>query len=832
MPTLLEKDKIVKQPWMSEQERRKIENQRSIDYIIEWLAARTWEGKSSPPRIKLTGPGDRVLVLRSGTGSGKSTTLPPEIFRKFFSRQKKNIIVTQPTRATTTDIPYQILQYNNDILKLGDTIGYQTGTIARKPVKGILFCTTGILLQFLKTLDDESFMKKYGWIIIDEVHQRSMDTDMTLFYLKQLITRQWENPDCPFIILTSGTFEPKIFMDYFSCPENHFIDVLGATFPTSDSFTKFSLSNYIDYTVDLIEKLHIENIADITNNTVFRDILVFVQGKQQIVEIANRIHALNAIILNKTLEEIKEHSDGQQLKYKTGGGDKEFNSYPVYYLAPIALMSENISKGSKEYMDLYSDIDSVVVDIYRLDKKMQPVEVLYQRPASRRVMIGTNAIETGLTIDTLKYCIDTGYVKESQFNPNYGCNVLVDKCVTQASSRQRRGRVGRKSPGEFYACYTRDTYDKLQPLPFPDIVKEDISQFLLSVIINECQTSIIPCDKDHCQAITPPDELFHIDKFEQLSHRIEHKMPFTASNLDFIQYPSADSMGFAVEKLYGLGFIDNEYKPTIFGLYASKFRKLRLEHIRCILACYHHGANVLDLITIICMAQFGRMIIKKRKYKPRNILNLTEKQTYYYHKLIFADELIEYLFIWDEIQQKFETIEQKISDHKEKISPMHYLENYCAENNFSLDGIYQVIELRDEIINDMLTMGLNPYYNGLNLPRGKYRLVQIIKNNLMEGMEEIIKIKKCLYEGLRFNVCHYKEDRRIYVNIYSGQRVFIDSELIKSTGGMPQKKPQKILLNDIMLRESQMSKGMYEFYGSDVSVLDGYVPIDNQFLNH
>jgi len=822
MPSLLEKGKIVKSKWMSTKTKRAIDNQSGIDFLIEYIAERSWADKNTPPEIKLKNAGSKVLVLRSGTGSGKSTLLPPGLYNKFFETNRRNIICTQPSVATATDIPYQIIQWNPN-LKLGDNIGFQTGGLSWKPVKGILFATVGILLQHLKILTDDEFMRKYSYIIIDEVHARSMDVDSVLFYLKRLLERQWDNPECPMVILMSATINPDVFMKYFQCGKENFLDVEGATFPITDNYFGYNLSDYLTYTIDLIEKLHVDNLADLTTKeTEFRDILVFAQGTAQIKEINKRIHRLNADVFSKGMVEAKIHSDAQWKKY-TGGNDKP------YYIAPIMAMSANIQEGGKEYKNLFSNIDSVTVDIYKFDEKGEMGDVIETANASRRVIIGTNAIETGITIDTLGYCIDMGWVKESSFNPNFGCTLLADKAVTQASSQQRRGRVGRKASGKFYAAYTKKVKDKMQPLPHPDIVKEDISAFLLGAIVAETKTEIVEIDEANRKPTS-----FQMNQFDQSWYDLTREEEFNASKLDFIQYPSADSMAFGLNKLYKLGFIDWEYNPTLFGYFATKFRKVSLENIRMILAGFHEGANVLDLITIACANQVGfKLGINKRKYTPRNPLNVSDAEAFYYYKMLVMDEFIEYLFIWDDFMKAIE----QVGDQVEKTTVREnnpslsneYLESWAKTNGFKANALFSVVENRDEVIGDMLTMGLNPFYNGLQLKKGVYNLTNILNRNLQEGVSEIQKIKRCVYEGYRNNLLIYNTISRAYVWQQSHVPVTIDSKLIKpfkqSDDEITQKIPHKLVVSSITVMPSFGKPGMFEFTGGDVSVLDGYVDL-------
>jgi hypothetical protein len=196
---------------------------------------------------------------------------------------------------------------------------------------------------------------------------------------------------------------------------------------------------------------------------------------------------------------------------------------------------------------------------------------------------------------------------------------------------------------------------------------------------------------------------------------------------------------YGVEKLQTLGFIDHEYKPTCIGWFGSKFRKVRMENIRMILAGYHHGANILDLITIACFIEAGHSLgIKKNKYIPRNPLKLSEYKRNYYYSMVFCDEFIEYLFIWEEFMDQVnnlgETIKNissaksnaKKSKNKSTIKNideiMTYLENWCVENKFNYDAMMNISIARDELLTDLLNIGLNPYYNGLLLPKGKYNL--------------------------------------------------------------------------------------------------------------
>jgi HrpA-like RNA helicase len=884
LPTLLLPGKILPQKWMDLQEKRKLSNVKSIDWIIDYIVDRSWNG-DTPPKIMPTGGGHRVGVFRSGTGTGKSTVIPPYLFNKFYEerRIKKNIACTQPTIVTTVEIPYQIAMYNKNLI-MGETIGYQTSSLQRKPVKGVIFLTPGVLIMHFKTLTDEEIMKKYSFILLDEIHNRSIETDTLLFYIKKFLERNYAHKDCPYIILMSGTFEPGPLMEYFKCPDDSFLDIVGSTFPIEEHFSKYDVIDYLTYVGDLVEKIHIENVDDIYENKTFRDIIVFFQGSSQIKDLVKKIHMLNYFVFSKGLQYAKKHSKDEWAKYEKKGGDELKEKSDKYYICPVILLSENFQKGEDDYRNLFSDMNTIKIPIYEFNEQGLPTKILHYATPSRRVICATNAAETGITIDSLRYVIDTGYVNEGIYNAEFNSGMLLNKNITKANVRQRRGRVGRKYEGIFYATYTKKTFDILLDEPYPDIIKADITPFLLDNIISETNTELIQIDKDDIK-----EDSFQMNQFDQWWYNLNIEKPFKASELSLMQYPPIYNIKNSLEKLYVLGFIDHEYKPTLFGYIGSKFRKHTIENIRMILAGYHHGANILDLVTIAAFLRIDHKLgIKKNKYKPRDPLRVGDKEAEIIYTKVIADELIEYLFIWDDFIQEVQRItdlikEKKIIGGKDK---KHYtpnenfknhiklkdmieknklthniqsyakiglksnptiadqlfsklnakperdsihdlLEKWANKNRFDYESLLKITTYRDELLYYMLNIELNPYYNGLGLPRGKYNLVNIMRQNFSEGMDEIIKIKKCIYEGYRLNLLIYDEASKSYVSPYYGNKVLLDKNKILNPMLV-----DKIPKNIITTKNTLMYKtDSYVFTGGDVSVLDGFVDIDIDYIN-
>ena len=244
LPTLLRKGYIKPNDKLklSKSTINTISNTRGIDYIINFISDRTPSVAGSNPKIPAKSLGGRVIVLKSDTGSGKSTVLPPFLYEKLQLRTNKNIAVTQPRVLTAIDIA-EGLPENYSFLKLDDNLGYTTGDFKRLPLnKGVIFMTVGVLLRSLQESPDEDFMKKYSFILIDEVHDRDLNVDTSIYLLKKLLETNYKNVNCPMIILMSATFDPTIFMDYFGCPDENFIQVIGSTFPIEKNFLKFALT--------------------------------------------------------------------------------------------------------------------------------------------------------------------------------------------------------------------------------------------------------------------------------------------------------------------------------------------------------------------------------------------------------------------------------------------------------------------------------------------------------------------------------------------------------------------------------------------------------------
>ncbi len=848
-PTLLRKGFVVPPEGSTPIEVKRIENTISIDYVLNFIANRIPLKRGSLPRIVPKKPGDKVIVLKSDTGSGKSTVLPPKLYTTFFEGNKKNIAVTQPRILTAMDLPNTIVPYTPE-LELDKNIGYNTGKFKRLPTeRGIIFSTVGVLTQQLIMNTYEEFMKKYQFIIIDEVHERDIDTDLCLFMLKKLLEVNFNNIECPLVILTSATFNEEVFINYFDVPKENYVQIVGSTFPIEPNFTNYSVANYVQFATMKAQKLHIENIDDVKNGETSRDIIIFVKDSGVGKKIYADMHLFNSKVLDNDFDKVVGYGAELNVKleamYKKIGGKSK--NQERYYILPILLDSINFQSGGLEYQNLFSTFESINVPLWKLDDRnsidtTKPPDN-YVMP-TRRIIIATNVAETGVTIDTLKYCIDTGYHFNVEFNPEVGCPVMYAKNVTKGMAIQRRGRVGRKAPGFWYPCYTEETFNAMPSEQSSKIIISDTTENVLSIMIKEKEVGVIEENSIRKIKNHKKENLFHMFNLSSNAwYTTQNVLRTNLSALDFIEMPSMQSMCNSMEKLHMLGFMNDSYNITTIGFFANQIRFISLELRKMILSGFYYGANILDLITIAAFVYITKRKVFAKGFKMQNFLKQTDAEFDFYNKILFADDFINCVFVWNIfqsfIQKSISSLDGNLLENMNNTKTTEYknilytdiIRNWCSETGLIYEGLLSVIATRDQLIENILTVGINPYKNSLNLSKNSYNLNKIVLNSLTEGLEEIKKIKESLYEGFKCNILVNRKNT--YFSLLHSITVKIKSSLVAElSADADQVKPMHILVDSYSLSQ-KFGASQFEFLAEGyVSVLDNFVEVDEQFYLH
>jgi HrpA-like RNA helicase len=827
--SLLRKGFVKYSKFLDAKEKKRIDNTVALDYIMEFLKDRISPSRGRVAKIIPKSYGEKVVLIKAGTSSGKSTAIPSALYKNFFDTVKKNTIITQPRIINTVDIALGLPEFY-DFLEFGKNLGYQTGPFTKKGTdKGLLFINIDSFYAVITSMTDEDILKNYQFIVIDEVHVSEVAMDVVLYKFKNFLTDNWQDPECPIVILMSATIEEISFMDYFEIPKRNFLYISGISNKIYVNYPEYSPSNYMEYAMN--------KAFDINKNEDperVRDIIMFVAGASDTKVAISLVDFYNSEL----------YSSAEPVKR---------------YILPVSLTSESFKKGGIEYQDIYSNIELIKVPIYKSDEpgKVGLDIITYVSPF-RRCIISTNVAETGVTLPTLKYCIDTGWSNSSEFNPEIGSYILLKKNITKGSAIQRKGRVGRKAVGHWYPCYTEDTFNKFRDENYSKIITSDVSNLLLNYTIDESGAKLEPVVDDvkstpllkyrvirgesvsHRQLINLRDQFrkdtesftkmpsyeysqVHSFMIHSFADKTKYNLVYNSNSVDmknmaFMTLPPSRSLLYSCEKLYMLGMIDQNYLPTLLGYVTKSFKKISIENIRMLLAGYQYGCNIIDLVTIVAFLQIG--MAKGINYTQREVIG-NGHEAQFFNKLIIGDDLIDYIFLWDEVVGFFD---------KKKKNVMEEFIEMCEKNSLNYIKVFDVCILRDEIITNMLDIGLNPFYNGLDLPRGSYNLKEIFRRNIPEGSEQVLKIKKAIRDGYRLNIAKWSESSRTYVFLHRKHKVAVTGELVKYKrllDGYTSVPEYIIVPNPIV---SKTLNG-YEFHsGESISILDGFCSFDGGLL--
>lgn len=755
--TLLQKGTIKICPHHDKFDINRINEMKAKDYILRWFRERIPSRKGGYPSIRSTGIHDRVILLHAGTGSGKSVTLPSELYLEFKDIVGKTIAVTQPRVLLAKSIPQDIVKYYPD-LKMGRDIGYQTKEFILKPKSGILFMTSGILTHHLKTMSDQEIMRRYSFIVVDECHDQSLELANIQSLLKMFLNRNSTNMRCPFVIFTSATFDTNVFSDFFGLKPKNTILMKGSTFKINEHFLEEKCHDYIEKAVEIATQIHVKNTDDYKHE--YSGIIIFVHGAPHFENLK--------IALNKKNKEMKNNN----------------------HFVVIGLNRKSFNMGTVDYQNMFKPHGSIVISVNK--KTISP---------KRKIIVSTNIAETGITIPGLKYSIDTGYVKYNEFNPILRCSYLLPRAVSKSNAMQRRGRVGRRSVGEWYPLYSKAVFDKLPETSFSNILTEDISYTILGSIIK----NVYPGWSGEITNIDEPAREF----------RLEY--------LDFMEHPSVDSTSYSIEKLYLLGLIDDDYIPTAMGLCVANFTETTMENARMIIAGYRYGANIPDLITIASFMSISKQTYintrSKNKYTYGHVFEKNPNMTYYYNRFFISDDFIKSIFILKDFMNKL------LSGNGD----LAKLDKWCGDNGLRFSGIMDALHKRDAIILSMVEqIGINPFHNGTEIKN--YSLPEIMKKDMYTGMREIKKLKQCIYEGYRMNLVTHDKEKYQYLHNRTGKSVMIKSDLIQSLPAhedFEQRKPKILIVHSTSLETNRIGK--FGISADRVSVVDNFIDVDMTF---
>lgn len=202
----------------------------------------------------------------------------------------------------------------------------------------------------------------------------------------------------------------------------------------------------------------------------------------------------------------------------------------------------------------------------------------------RKIIFATNVAQTGLTLPSINYVIDSSLALKPIYYPDIDLLYLSKLKVAKSDVRQRIGRAGRVRPGFGFLPYSERDFNNLLDEDYPEIVRSDISEIMLDYLIE-----VYGCNRENAAD-------FHRFDYEKINYE-----------LDFLDNPPADSVVRALEKLYILGFIQNGV-PTKLGVLANKFQRISMEGRKMILSGVVWGIDLRDLIITAVMVDMSKRI--------------------------------------------------------------------------------------------------------------------------------------------------------------------------------------------------------------------------------
>lgn len=369
---------------------------------------------------------EQILLVISGTGSGKTVLLPKLVLHYFDYKGK--IAITLPKRI----IAKSAAEFAAETLDvaLGKEVGYQFKG-EKKNGDNLLYATDGTIVSILMR---DPLLSDFNAVIIDEAHERKVQIDFLLYLLKNVVINR---PEFKLVIM-SATVNEQIFKDYFNQFKFATINIGAKTnYPIDSIFLSEPLplfskeNNYIAKANEIIK--HILKINKITesNKNEAHDILFFVVSVNETLDFC-RINTINL--------------------------DRD-ETICLEVFAGIKADKQELAQDRELYKS-----------------KEDPFT---KKKYERKLVVATNVAESSLTIDGIKFVIDSGYELSSFYDPERRAKILNKQLISHAQAKQRMGRAGRTESGTCYHLYTRDMFNNMMP-------KYPISSILNSNIYDDC----------------------------------------------------------------------------------------------------------------------------------------------------------------------------------------------------------------------------------------------------------------------------------------------------------------------------------------------------------
>lgn len=432
------------------------------------------------------------VILCGETGSGKTTQVPQFLYEAGFGNHGNKLYpgmigVTQPRRVAAVSMAERVgNELGNHKHRVGYQVRFDTSIKNEGTENGtaLKFMTDGVLLREMMS---DFLLTKYSCIIIDEAHERNINTDILIGMLTRVIklrrkyyTENKKNVTPLKLIIMSATLRVSDFSEnpvLFKKPPP-IINVEARQYPVSVHFDKKTEFNYIDAAFNKACKIH--------RKLPPGGILIFLTGQNEIKTLVKRLKEefSKTNSKNTEYEEVPDVRVSENVQQEVE--DVEFsvkmddeNMYDDYN------DSDGEEEGFEEAQNASeSEIGPLhVLPLYSLLPTNEQMRVFDEPPkGSRLCIVSTNVAETSLTIPGIRYVIDCGRSKERNYNKENGVQSFDVDWISKASADQRAGRAGRTGPGHCYRLFSSAVYEEFFPqFSIPEILRTPFESIVLSM---------------------------------------------------------------------------------------------------------------------------------------------------------------------------------------------------------------------------------------------------------------------------------------------------------------------------------------------------------------
>lgn len=430
------------------------------------------------------------IVLCGETGSGKTTQVPQFLYESGFGNLKSDhpgmIGVTQPRRVAAVSMANRVASELGEVH--GKRVGYQIrfDTTIKDEGKengtALKFMTDGVLLREMM---NDFLLTKYSALIIDEAHERNINTDILIGMLSRVVKLRRERNQPLKLIIMSATLRVTDFSEnkqLFRIPPP-VLKVEARQFPVSVHFDKKTKFDYLDQAFNKVCKIH--------KRLPPGGILMFLTGQNEINTLVKKLRKQFPF---KTLK--KQYDDDENTVYRVSNNvDAEAEDVDLDIALRERKEEEADDDSSEEDSDEEEGFDETlephqsesdplyVLPLYSLLPQKQQMKIFDTPPPGSRVcIVATNVAETSLTIPGIRYVVDCGRSKERKYDEETGVQSFEVDWISKASAGQRAGRAGRTGPGHCYRLYSSAIYEEyFDQFSRPEILRMPVESTVLTM---------------------------------------------------------------------------------------------------------------------------------------------------------------------------------------------------------------------------------------------------------------------------------------------------------------------------------------------------------------